>query len=114
LSTYLAKEISGKDVYFNKVLRLIEEEDTKVTDDANFIWLKKVNIELQSFKRNEFAHNNSLLMQDFIPYFYDNAFQINSVDLPHKLLHHNNCNIVYGIFKLIKFLEYLEEQNKKL
>lgn len=105
LNTYLKNPYPLKKVYFDKVVRQLAIDYPEIETNEYYNWLKMVGIELNNLQRNEFAHNNSLIMQQFFN-SRDNLDFIK--DLPDRLLN-NNRHIADEIFYLVELFELLDE-----
>ena len=107
LNTYLKKPINIKRTYFSAVVKQLLIDYPDLNDNKFYQWLNSVNDALNDLERNEFAHNNSLIMQNFLP---KNSEEMNFDELlkmPDLLLSHNKA-IVDDIYNLVELIELLE------
>ena len=105
LNTYLKSPYTLKEVYFDKVVRQLAVDYQQIVANDYYKWLEMVRIEVNKLQRNEFAHNNSLIMQQFL----NNRGNLDFIKgLPDTLLE-NNRHIADEIFYLVQLFESLDE-----
>lgn len=107
LNTYLKNPKEIKRVYFQGVVDQLSIDYPELLENKHYGWIKDVKTQLDSLNRNEFTHNNSLIMQDFLPQYYDEANNIDLLAFPELLLKHNSY-VVEDIYCLVDLIEELE------
>jgi len=107
LNTYLKKPKVLKNTYFANVVDQLLVDYPILQNNANYNWLLLVKVALNELDRNEFAHNNSLIMQAFLPKNHERDDFKNLLAMPDLLLSHNK-SIVDEIFNLVQLVEDLE------
>lgn len=108
LNTYLKKPKDLKRVYFATVVAQLVVDYPELAQDQHYQWLQNLKDAVKDLDRNEFAHNNSLIMQNFLPTdqnFSDFQGLMAMTDL---LLQHNNF-IVDEINHLVDLVEKLDK-----
>lgn len=108
LNTYLKNPKKLQHVYFNNVIDQLKKDYPSLNENENYIWINEVKKSLQDLDRNEFTHNNSLIMQNFLTVKSENTNFKHLLSLPDKLLLHNQF-ITDDILKLVQLLEDLEK-----
>ena len=113
LNTYLKNPKELKRVYFQAVVDQLVVDYPELLENQYYVWIKDVKEELDKLNRNEFTHNNSLIMQDFLPQYYDGLNSIDLLAFPELLLRHNNYVVeeIYNLVELIKVLETITKDN---
>jgi hypothetical protein len=106
LNYYLENKSHKKNIYFGTILEKLKGQYKGIHEFPCFKYLLKINDMVKSLDRNEFTHNNSLIMQDFLPYRYEND-RLNISDIPDNLIFLNNT-IALDIYSFIELIEYLE------
>lgn len=111
LNTYLKKPYDIKHTYFRNVVQQLVRDYPALEKNPTYLWIVNVNDALDDLDRNEFAHNNSLIMQNFLPKTSarDNFDAL--LALPEILLT-NNEFIVNDISNLCDLVEKLESITK--
>jgi hypothetical protein len=107
LNTYLKKPKAIKRIYFSNVVSQLSIDYPSLSQDKFYQWISSVKIEVELLDRNEFAHNNSLIMQNFIASRAGKTPFDNLLEMPDLLLSHNKT-IVDEIYNLVELLEILE------
>ncbi|MEI5984901.1 hypothetical protein VJ786_08300 [Sphingobacterium sp. PU5-4] len=101
------KPFGKRQIYFNqKLLGKVKSEFNGIEKSSSFKYLLDVYSKLNSLDRNELAHNNSLSMQEFLPYKYEES-RLNFDEINETLIFLNNA-IARDIDVLCELLEYLE------
>ncbi|WP_207534892.1 hypothetical protein [Desertivirga arenae] len=108
LNTYLIKPKDLKRVYFSGVVHQLLTDYPQLAENEDFVWITNVKNSLEALNRNEFAHNNSLIMQDFLPEYKEDEGQMDLLAFPELLLTHNRY-IVDDIFNLVELIGELEQ-----
>ncbi|WP_159637959.1 hypothetical protein [Sphingobacterium composti Ten et al. 2007 non Yoo et al. 2007] len=113
INFYFEKPFGKRQIYFNqRLLEKLELEFKGIEKSSPFKYVLDINSTLNSLDRNELAHNNSLIMQEFLPYKYDES-RLNFDEINKKLVFLNNT-IAREIDVLCELFEYLEkEKNRK-
>lgn len=106
LNFYLHEPIKKRGIYISKVLERLQIDYSEIHKMESFIWLKDKINDFDKLQRNEFAHNNSLIMQDFFRNG-DGENQINIDSIIEKLIYHNNliANDIDIVADLFCYLE---------
>lgn len=108
INFYFDKPLKKKQIYFNQAfLDKIKSEFNGIENSNPFKYLLEINSKLNSLDRNELAHNNSLIMQEFLPYRYDDT-RLNFEEINKTLVYLNNT-IARDIDILCELFEYLEK-----
>lgn len=107
LNTYLRNPKELKRVYFQGVVDQLVLDYPELLENRYYIWIKDVRLDLDKLNRNEFTHNNSLIMQDFFREAYEGENQIDLLVFPELLLTHNNY-VVDEINNLVDLIEVLD------
>lgn len=107
LNTYLKKPKTLKSTYFGNVVDQLAIDYPELKKNGNYQWLCRVKVALEDLDRNEFAHNNSLIMQNFLPKDSNRDNFEKLLEMPDLLLSHNK-SIVDEIFNLVELLEEIE------
>lgn len=95
-------------IYFNQsLLDKTKSEFEGIEKTGPFEYLLNILSKLNSLDRNEFAHNNSLIMQEFLPYKYEGT-RLKFEEVNEILVYFNNT-IARDIDILCEFLEYLDK-----
>lgn len=108
LNTYLKKPKEIKRTYFGNVVPQLLIDYPSLNQDNFYQWISNVKIALDELDRNEFAHNNSLIMQNFFPEKSETFGFDDLLTMPDLLLVHNK-SIVDEIYNLVDLLENLEK-----
>lgn len=108
LNTYLKAPKDIKRTYFSNVVQQLEADYVQLNDRQHFQWIIHVKTTLDALNRNEFAHNNSLIMQDFLSGHDVNDEDVDLLAFPELLLSHNRY-IVDDIDNLINLIVQLEQ-----
>lgn len=112
LNTYLKKPKQIKNTYFANVVDQLIKDFPILEDNINYQWICQIKGALNDLDRNEFAHNNSLIMQNFLPKNSEGDDFEKLLAMPDLLLSHNK-SIVDEIFNLVELLEGLEALSRK-
>jgi len=107
LNTYLKVPKDVKRTYFANTVPQLAVDYPELKDDKNFKWLCDVKQAIEDLERNEFAHNNSLIMQNFLPKETGGGDFTQLLSMPEQLLDHNKL-IVDQIGNLVELIETLE------
>lgn len=107
LNTYLTKPFSIKKTYFPNVINQLVLDYPELQQDSLYEWINTIRIALNNLDRNEFTHNNSLIMQNFLPSNPDFANFKGLLAMPELLLLHNKY-IVDEIYNLVQLVEKLD------
>ncbi|SDH29281.1 hypothetical protein [Mucilaginibacter gossypii] len=107
LNTYLKNPKDIKRTYFANVVPQLLTDYPALEQDKFYQWLCTVKTALDDLERNEFAHNNSLIMQNFLPKNAENGDFKALLAMPDLLLSHNK-SIVDEIGNLVELVEKLE------
>lgn len=107
LNTYLKKPKDIKRAYFANVVDQLVKDYLDLNDSGNYQWILGVKKSLNDLDRNELAHNNSLIMQNFLPKNEDNNDFGKLLIMPELLLEHNKFH-VNEILNLVSLIEELE------
>ncbi|SDM33761.1 hypothetical protein SAMN05421813_11017 [Daejeonella rubra] len=107
LNTYLKTLKDIKRTYFSGVVQQLRLDYPELLGNPYYLWINDVKTNLDDLNRNEFAHNNSLIMQNFLPESYEGQNQIDLLAFPELLLSHNKY-IVEEIDNLVNLIEVLE------
>jgi len=110
LNTYLKTPKEIKRTYFANVIPQLLTDYPILRESQDYQWIVGVKNALDDLDRNEFAHNNSLIMQNFLPKNIENMGFDNLLALPEILLSHNRA-IVDDIYNLVQLLEWLENSD---
>ncbi|RZK25559.1 MAG: hypothetical protein EOO43_05210 [Flavobacterium sp.] len=108
LNTYLTKPKDVKRIYFASVVTQLLIDYPELEQHPLYNWLFNIKIALEELDRNEFAHNNSLIMQNFLPRDKNRDDFKELLAMPDLLLSHNKA-IVDEIYNLVELLEQLEK-----
>src|SRR5690606_12727707 len=111
LNTYLKNPKELKRVYFPAVVDQLIVDYPELLENQYYVWIREVRVESDKLNRNEFTHNNSLIMQDFLPEYYEGLNSIDLLAFPELLLRHNN-HVVEEIYNLVDLIEILETITK--
>lgn len=106
-NTYLKNPKDIKRTYFANVVPQLLTDYPELEQDEQYQWICNVKKALDELERNEFAHNNSLIMQNFLPKNNERDDFKGLLEMPELLLSHNRF-IVTDIYNLIGLLEKLE------
>lgn len=106
-NTYLKSPKDIKHIYFANAVDQLIKDYPALEENINYQWICRVKNALNHLDRNEFAHNNSLIMQNFLPKNSDGDDFEKLLKMPDLLLSQNKM-IVDEIFKLVELLEILE------
>ncbi|WP_231491870.1 hypothetical protein [Pedobacter sp. Leaf170] len=107
LNTYLKKPKELKRTYFATVVPQLLIDHQELENDKFYKWICNVKVALDELDRNEFAHNNSLIMQNFLPENSERDNFKKLLNMPDVLLSHNKA-IVDEIYNLVELVEKLE------
>lgn len=107
LNTYLKKPKNIKNTYFSSVVNQLLVDYPSLEKNHNYLWITKIKDSLNELNRNEFAHNNSLIMQSFLDFNSHNSPLEDLLQKSDILLSHNRF-IVDEVFKLVALLEELD------
>ncbi|TWI15665.1 hypothetical protein [Sphingobacterium siyangense] len=107
LNTYLKNPKELKKTYFATVVPQLLIDHPALKEDKFYKWICKVKIDIEKLERNEFAHNNSLIMQNFLPKNNGRENFKELLKMPNLLLIHNKI-IVEEIYNLVELVEKLE------
>lgn len=107
INSYLKKPKKKSQIYFSTVVPQLLIDYPALTQDNDYQWITNVKNEVELLKRNEFAHNNSLTMQNFISIRSSEGTFDDLLKMPDLLLAHNK-SIVDEIYNLVHLLETLE------
>ena len=107
LNTYLKEPKDIKRTYFANVVDQLVKDYPVLNDSGSYKWMLGVKNLLNDLDRNEFAHNNSLIMQNFLPKNADGDDFGKLLAMPELLLEHNKF-IVNEILNLVSLIEELE------
>lgn len=107
LNTYLKKPKEIRNTYFATVVDQLIKDYPILEESVHYRWICQTKEALNDLDRNEFAHNNSLIMQNFLPKNSDGDDFEKLLAMPDLLLLHNK-SIVIEIFSLVALLEELE------
>jgi hypothetical protein len=108
INTYLKTPNNIKRTYFSQVISQLEKDYPDLANDKNYQWLYNVKKSVEDLQRNEFAHNNSLIMQNFLPKEEGGGNFKELLAMP-EILQANNIMIVDQIGNLVELLETLEK-----
>ena len=108
LNTYLKNPKELKRTYFATVVSQLLIDHPVLEQDKFYKWICNVKITLDELERNEFAHNNSLIMQNFLPKNNERKNFKELLSMPDLLLSHNKA-IVDEIYNLVELVETLEK-----
>jgi|GEM_PF-1927451 len=108
LNTYLKNPKELKRTYFATVVSQLLIDHPVLEQDKFYKWICNVKITLDELERNEFAHNNSLIMQNFLPKTNERKNFEELLSMPDLLLSHNKT-IVDEIYNLVELVETLEK-----
>lgn len=110
LNTYLIKPKPLKMIYFDSIVRQLALDYNKIVEHRCYKWIDTVRNEVNKLERNEFAHNNSLIMQQFLGSRDDLNF---IKGLPEILLANNRyiADEIYCLVELFEFLDHLNGDN---
>jgi hypothetical protein len=107
LNTYLKNQKEIKRTYFANVVPQLLTDYPELEQDGLYQWICNVKAALDELDRNEFAHNNSLIMQNFLPKNNERDNFKGLLAMPELLLSHNKF-IVDEIYNLVGLIEKLE------
>lgn len=107
INTYLKKPEKKSRIYFSKVVTQISIDFPVLSQDKCYQWITNVKNAVELLERNEFAHNNSLIMQNFLSSRSGKSTFNDLLKMPDLLLAHNKA-IVDEIYNLVHLLETLE------
>lgn len=113
LNTYLKSPLELKRTYFSTVVKQLLMDYPDLRDNGLYQWLSTINDSLNNLERNEFAHNNSLIMQNFLPKASEEMSLDKLMEMPELLLSHNE-SIVDEVYNLVGLMELLEEKVKNI
>jgi hypothetical protein len=111
LNTYLKSPKRVKVIYFASVVEQLLNDYPELAENEYYMWLSNVKINVECLKRNEFAHNYSLIMQDFSGLSDIDSEKVYLLALPEVLLSHN-IHIVDEIYNLVNLIECVENLNE--
>ncbi|RZK50095.1 MAG: hypothetical protein EOO99_02600 [Pedobacter sp.] len=101
------KPFGKRQIYFNQtLLDKLKSDFNGIEETSPFKYLVNVYSKLSSLDRNEFAHNNSLIMQEYLSNIYDES-RVDFDEINKTLVFLNN-KIARDIDVLCELLEYLE------
>ena len=89
LNTYLKKPKVKIATYFKTVVPQLLIDYPTLEENDNYKWINNANNALEELGRNEFAHNNSLIMQNFLPNTDKEVDFEYLLAMPRLLLSHN-------------------------
>ena len=89
LNTYLKKPKVKIATYFKTVVPQLLIDYPTLEENDNYKWINNANNALEELGRNEFAHNNSLIMQNFLPNTDKEVDFEYLLVMPRLLLSHN-------------------------
>jgi len=110
INTYLKKPEKKSRVYFSGAVSQLSVDYPALKKDARYQWITNVKNEVDLLRRNEFAHNNSLIMQNFLSHRSGEGTFDNLLKMPDLLIAHNKT-IVDEIYNLVSLLETLESSS---
>lgn len=112
LNTYLKTPKDLKRVYFSAIVDQLSIDFPELSESQYYNWICTVKRDVENLNRNEFTHNNSLIMQDFLQKIYKEEFIIELLAYPELLLSHNNY-IVEEINNLVELIAVLDQSSIK-
>ena len=107
LNIYLKEPKNLRNTYFSSVVSQLVKDYPSLEKNHNYLWITTVKDALNELNRNEFAHNNSLIMQSFLDFNSHSSNLEDLLKIPDILLFHNKF-IVDEVFNLVSLLEELD------